>query len=57
MAKKCYHPSVDQFTNNKKCQTAHIRKDGTVICMLGNIAWKIKNNKMGFRCDWEKPNH
>lgn len=52
---KCYHPFVHEFTEDRKCNTARIENDGSITCMLGNLSWKIKNDKVGWHCDYEKP--
>ncbi len=53
MSRKCNHPFVDGFTPDA-CRCAEIN-NGIVICKLGNYLWKLKNNKIGWHCDWEKP--
>ncbi len=56
MARKCYIPKVGGWSPDS-CLCAEINKKGSVICKLGSIIWKIKNKKLGWHCDWEKPNN
>ncbi len=49
MNKKCYHPSVNEFTEEKKCKLAEVQENGIIRCM-------IREKQKGFICDWERPN-
>ena len=54
--RKCNRLSIEGFTPDA-CQCAEISNRGIVKCMLGSLIWKIKNRKVGWHCDWEKPSN